>query len=204
MKPGNEFTEKIILAGFGGQGILFLGKVIAVAGMSQNLEVSWIPSYGPEMRGGTANCHVIVSTKPIGSPIVPNPDVVIAMNLPSMEKFEQKLKKGGLLIYNTTLIETKPKRDDIEAIGAPLTGMADSLGNTSIANMVALGVYVGARGVLSEDVATKGMEASVSKKRKDLALLNVRAIKKGIEYVIKIRHGGFLGHKKPESHLSPT
>lgn len=179
----NEFTEKIIIAGFGGQGILFLGEVIAVAGMSGNLEVSWIPSYGPEMRGGTANCHVIVSTKPIGSPIIPDPDVVIAMNLPSMERFEPVLKKGGLLIYNTTLIEKKPARNDIRAIGAPLTGIADSLGNTSVANMVALGVYVGARQILSEESVTKAMEASVPEKKRELAKLNITAIKRGMEQV---------------------
>ena len=121
-------TTEILLAGFGGQGILFAGKQLAKTAMHEDKCVSWLPSYGPEMRGGSANCSVIISDKEIGSPIINRPDVLIAFNLPSFDKFESKIKSGGILIANSTLISTKSTRDDINAYYIPATAMASENG----------------------------------------------------------------------------
>ena len=130
-------THEILCAGFGGQGILFLGKMIAKAGMIEDKEVSWIPSYGPEMRGGTANCSVVVSDKKIGSPVVCKPTILVAMNRPSLEKFEVDIKPNGILLYNKTLIEVAPKRTDVQIKAVNVTGIASELGNVKLANVVA-------------------------------------------------------------------
>ena len=136
-------THEIICAGFGGQGILFLGKVLAFAGLEEKKEVSWIPSYGPEMRGGTCNCSVVVSNdKQVGMPVVTTPNVVIAMNRLSMERFEPTIVPGGFLIYNTTLIEVEPQRDDIKIAHIAASQIANELGNVKLANMVMLGALL--------------------------------------------------------------
>jgi 2-oxoglutarate ferredoxin oxidoreductase subunit gamma len=122
-------TYEIVLAGFGGQGILFLGKMIATAGMLEGKEVSWIPSYGPEMRGGTANCSVVVSDRRIGTPVVNHPNVLVAMNRPSLEKFESRMQPGGFLLINKTLIEIPHTRTDIDVSYVDITGLAGELGN---------------------------------------------------------------------------
>lgn len=139
----------VIMAGFGGQGILLIGKMLAYAGMHEGKEVSWLPSYGPEMRGGTCNCTVVISDRPVGSPVIQNPGAVLAMNLPSLEKFEQDVRPGGILLVNTSLIERKSARDDIKVIEVPANAIAQDLGNPRGANMVALGAYVGATGAVS-------------------------------------------------------
>jgi 2-oxoglutarate ferredoxin oxidoreductase subunit gamma len=130
---------EIVLAGFGGQGILFLGKMIAAAGMIEGKQVSWIPSYGPEMRGGTTNCSVVVSDRLIGMPVVPNPNVMVAMNRPSLEKFEPKIQPKGFLLINKTLIDVAHTRQDVEVVYLEITGIAAKLGNPRLANIVALG-----------------------------------------------------------------
>jgi len=136
-------THEIICAGFGGQGILFLGKVLAFAGLEEKKEVSWIPSYGPEMRGGTCNCSVVVSNdKRVGMPVVTTPSVVVAMNRLSMEKFEPTMVSNGYLIYNTTLIEIEPQRKDIKTASIPASQIANELGNVKLANMVMLGALL--------------------------------------------------------------
>ena len=122
---------EMIFAGFGGQGVMSMGMMVAYAGMIEEKNVSWIPSYGPEMRGGTANCAVVVTAEEIGSPIITEPDVVVAMNLPSMNKFEPMLKPGGLLIYNSSLIEREGGRDDITVIGVPKQPLATATGATT-------------------------------------------------------------------------
>ena len=132
-------TTEIIFAGFGGQGVILAGKILTLAGMNEDKYVSHIPSYGAEMRGGTANCSVIVSDEEVASPVIEHPDVVVALNKPSMTKFETSLKKGGLLIYNSSLIDTVPSRKDIRVLALPANDMAAETNNSRGANMVVLG-----------------------------------------------------------------
>ena len=132
-------TTKILIAGFGGQGILFAGKALAFTGLKVGLEVSWLPSYGPEMRGGTASCSVIVSDGQVGSPIVSNPDVLIAMNLPSLDKYESTVKAGGIIVLDSSLIERKVERSDVKAVYVPATKLASDNGIPTLANMIIVG-----------------------------------------------------------------
>ncbi len=177
-------NPRMKIAGFGGQGILLLGVGIADCGMRAGYEVSWLPSYGPEMRGGTANCHVLISDTQIGSPVVDEADVVIAMNKPSLVKFEKDLRKDGLLIYDSSLIEIEPTRTDVEVIAIPATEIADKeVGNAKAANMVVLGAYVQHTGLL--DLA--GVKRSLPhfiRARKTIPL-NEKAIDLGAAYVKK-------------------
>ncbi len=172
-------------AGFGGQGILLLGVALAQAGMLEGYEVSWIPSYGPEMRGGTANCHVHISEKPIGSPLVAFPDVLIAMNRPSLERFQDDVKEGGLIIYDSSLIDIEPSRRDVEIMPIPATRMADELGNTRIANMVVLGAYIGYTNALNKETVLETLDTIISRKR--LIDINRQAIEKGFEFGQEMR-----------------
>lgn len=145
--------EKIIVAGFGGQGVLSLGQFVAYAAMYEGMEVSWLPSYGPEMRGGTSNCSVVVSDKPIGSPIIATPDTLIAMNKPSLDKFVNKVKKGGLIIVNSSLIKEKVERDDVRVLYINANDIALEAGNAKTANIVVLGAFIKMTGILkAEDV----------------------------------------------------
>jgi 2-oxoglutarate ferredoxin oxidoreductase subunit gamma len=139
----------VIMAGFGGQGILLIGKMLAYAGMHEGKEVSWLPSYGPEMRGGTCNCTVVISDRPVGSPVIRSPRAVLAMNLPSLDKFEHDVRPGGLLLINSSLINRDPARTDLTVVKVPANEIANSLGNARAANMVALGAYLGATGAVS-------------------------------------------------------
>jgi 2-oxoglutarate ferredoxin oxidoreductase subunit gamma len=139
----------VIMAGFGGQGILLIGKMLAYAGMHEGKEVSWLPSYGPEMRGGTCNCTVVISDRPVGSPVIRSPRAVLAMNLPSLDKFEHDVRPGGLLLINSSLINRDPARTDLTVVKVPANEIANSLGNPRAANMVALGAYLGATGAVS-------------------------------------------------------
>ena len=141
----------VIMAGFGGQGILLIGKMLAYAGMREGKEVSWLPSYGPEMRGGTANCTVVISDRPVGSPVIQSPRAVVAMNLPSLDKLEPDVRTGGLLLINTSLLERKSTRTDVNIIEVPANQIANELGNRRGANMVALGAYLGATDAVSVD-----------------------------------------------------
>lgn len=175
----------IRIAGFGGQGILSAGTALASVGLEYGYSVSWLPSYGPEMRGGTANCSVMIRDGSIGEPEATQPTVVIAMNRPSMEKFEQILKPGGTLIYNSTLIEVEPSRKDVETWAVPITGLADELGNTKVQSMVAVGAFAGITGLFGlEDIMglLPGMFGSEAMVR-----LNERAVKAGHDYVTGMR-----------------
>jgi 2-oxoglutarate ferredoxin oxidoreductase subunit gamma len=145
----------VIIAGFGGQGVMLMGKMLAYAAMRQGKEVSWLPSYGPEMRGGTANCTVVISDKPVGSPVVAHPSAVLAMNLPSLEKFEAQMKPGGVLLVNTSLITRRPERHDILVVDVPANEIAARLDNPRGANMVALGAYLGATHALELAVVSE-------------------------------------------------
>jgi 2-oxoisovalerate ferredoxin oxidoreductase beta subunit len=176
---------EIKIAGFGGQGILLMGAALAQAGMLEDYHVSWLPSYGPEMRGGTANCVVHIKQDEIGSPLVQHPTVLIAMNRPSLEKFEPDVIPGGLLIYDNSLIDIEPEREDIEIVPIPATKMADDLGITRIANMIIMGAYIGYTGVLNRTTLYKSMETAI--KRKQFMELNRKALDKGFDYGAQYR-----------------
>jgi len=175
---------EIILAGFGGQGILFLGKMIATAGMLEGKAVSWIPSYGPEMRGGTANCSVVVSDRRIGTPVVTHPNVLVAMNRPSLEKFEPKMAPGGFLLVNRTLIEIDHTRTDIEAAYVEITGLAGSVGNPRLANIVALGALIARVPIVGRDTAVAALKKELSGKKAALLDLNLEALDAGAQAAV--------------------
>ncbi|RPH82331.1 MAG: 2-oxoacid:ferredoxin oxidoreductase subunit gamma [Candidatus Rokuibacteriota bacterium] len=174
-------TYDIVLAGFGGQGILFLGKMIATAGMLEGKEVSWIPSYGPEMRGGTANCSVVVSDRRIGTPVVTRPNVLVAMNRPSLEKFEVKMAPQGFLLVNRTLIEIDHTREDIEAAYVEITGLAGTVGNPRLANIVALGALIARVPIVGKDTAIAALKKELSGKKAALLDLNLQALEAGAQ-----------------------
>lgn len=176
----SDCDHRLKIAGFGGQGLLFLGRLLAEAGMRQGLHVSWLPSYGPEMRGGTANCHVNISTEPIGSPLVSEPTVLIAMNKPSLDKFEDEVASGGLILYDSSLIDRPPMRGDVEVIALPATEMADQLGSGKSANMVALGALIGKTNMLDKDAVIEVVRA-MSKTPTQFEL-NLRAVEAGVQF----------------------
>ena len=175
-------TTQILIAGFGGQGVLFAGKFIAYKGLIENKEVSWLPSYGPEMRGGTANCSVIISDEPVGSPIVSEPDVLIAMNLPSLDKYEKEAKSGALIFVDSTLIERKVEREDVKAFYIPATKMAMDAGIPTLANMIMVGKVLKETEGLSLDNLEAAMKKVVSAKRIELLDMNMKAIETGYNY----------------------
>lgn len=168
----------VIMAGFGGQGILLIGKVLAYAAMSAGKEVSWLPSYGPEMRGGTCNCTVVISDRPVGSPVIRSPRAVLAMNLPSLDKFEREVRPGGLLLINTSLVNRQPRRQDVTVIQVPANQIANDIGNPRAANMVALGAYVGATEAVSLEQIESVLESSFAGKPKILDA-NLEALRRG-------------------------
>lgn len=170
----------MIFAGFGGQGVLFTGKVAAYAGLIDNKEVSWLPSYGPEMRGGTANCSVCISDKPIGSPLVTEPDVLVAMNGPSFDKFIDKVKKGGIVIIDSSLVERDCPRDDIKLFAVPASQLSASKHLEGIANMILLGKLIKEADVASVETIEKSVGKCVPAKKSHLLEHNIRAIKLGM------------------------
>jgi 2-oxoglutarate ferredoxin oxidoreductase subunit gamma len=173
-----------IFAGFGGQGVMLMGQLVAYSGMYEGKNVSWVPSYGPEMRGGTANCSVVVSEEVIGSPVFTEPNVLVAMNRPSLEKFEAMLQPDGLLFYNSSLINIKPKRTDISAIAIPANDLAAELGNSRVANMVVLGAIIKKTGIVNVDTAMHVLtEKVLTGKKEKLIPVNRAALDKGMELV---------------------
>ena len=174
-------TLNILLAGFGGQGILFAGKVMAYAGMMEGKEISWLPSYGPEMRGGTANCSVCISDEKIGSPLVTNPDILIAMNLPSLEKFENDVVPGGTIIVDSSIIHKKVERDDVKTIYLDASSMAEENGLKGTANMVILGRMFAETSFCSYENLEKGLRKSVPARKADLVDSNLKAIGLGMK-----------------------
>ncbi len=170
----------VIMAGFGGQGILLIGKMLAYAGMHEGMEVSWLPSYGPEMRGGTANCTVVISDKPVGSPVIRSPRAVLAMNLPSLEKFEPDIREGGLLLINSSLINRGAERDDLTVVEIPANEVASELGNPRGANMVALGAYLGATDAVPIDSVIEVIRETFAAKPAVIDV-NIEALRKGYE-----------------------
>lgn len=177
-------NEKIIFAGFGGQGVMLLGQLITYAGMFEDKEVSWLPSYGPEMRGGTANCHVMVSDKPIASPVISkNATTAIIMNLPSLNKFESELVKDGLLLINSSLVEEKTSRDDVRAYYIPANDIASELGNLKVANIIMLGAYLELTKVVKPETVMKALKKIFGEAKEHLIALNEEALKRGAELV---------------------
>ncbi len=175
-------TTQILIAGFGGQGVLFSGKFLAYKAMMEEHEVSWLPSYGPEMRGGTANCSVIVSDDPVGSPIVTTPDVLIAMNLPSLDKYEDAVVPGGIIIVDSTLISRKVSRTDVKVFYIPATQMASDEGITTLANMIILGQLIRVCDAVTGDNLEAALHKVVSARRADMLDLNKKAIELGFNY----------------------
>lgn len=176
----NFRNPRMKVAGFGGQGILLLGQLMAESAMVLDYYSTWLPSYGPEMRGGTANCHVIVSEKRIGSPLVAETDVLMAMNLPSLDKFENDVRPDGVIFVNSSLITRKVERTDVHAVYVPTTEIADELGETKVANMVMLGAYIGYTGLLSLESVLAAARTVI--KRKEFMELNEKALKRGMEF----------------------
>jgi 2-oxoglutarate ferredoxin oxidoreductase subunit gamma len=176
----------IIISGFGGQGTLFAGQVLAYAALDAGKQVSWIPSYGPEMRGGTAHCTVIISEDEIGSPIVRNPAIVLALNLPSLDKYESLILSGGLMVANASLIDREVERSDIDAIHVPANQIAEEIGNMRLANMVALGAMITARPVLSLDAIVAALGAHLPERHKKLLPANFEALQRGATFAQKV------------------
>ena len=175
-------TTQILIAGFGGQGILFSGKFLAYKGLMEELQVSWLPSYGPEMRGGTANCNVILSDDPVGSPIITTPDVLIAMNLPSLQKYVNSVVKGGQIYVDSSLIDVKVERDDVEVFYIPATQIAKDEGIGTLANMIILGNFLEKNPNMSFDGVEAVVEKLVPPKKAALKELNMKALSLGKNY----------------------
>lgn len=174
-------TTQMLIAGFGGQGILFTGKFLAYKGLVEDKEVSWLPSYGPEMRGGTASCSVILSDTPVGSPIVSTPDVLIAMNLPSLDKYEDAVAPGGIIIVDSTLIERKVKRDDVTVYYVPATKLASDNNMPTLANMIIAGKLLKATDSFTEEGVNTALKKVISAKHADMLDVNLKAMQIGAD-----------------------
>jgi 2-oxoglutarate ferredoxin oxidoreductase subunit gamma len=174
----------ILIAGFGGQGVLFAGQLLAYAAMDEGREVTWIPSYGPEMRGGTANCTVVVSDEEIGSPLVRYPQAVIAMNLPSLDKYEAEIRPGGLLVINASLMNRPVKRQDIRVAAVPGSEIAEELGDRRMTNMVLLGGLLANLPIISLEAIERALLAHLPVRHHKLLPLNKKALHRGAEFLV--------------------
>lgn len=170
---------EIVIAGFGGQGVLFAGQLVAYTAMGEGLNVTWFPSYGPEMRGGTANCTIIISDNEIGAAVVRNPEIVIVMNLPSLNKYEPLVTPGGLLVVDSAMVEQPVKRTDIKVVTIPATRIAEQIGNRRMANMVLLGAMLANHAVLPAETIRKALEEHLPERHRRLLPANFEALKKG-------------------------
>src|SRR5512143_145443 len=171
--------KEIIIAGFGGQGVLFGGQVVAYAAMDAGKEVTWIPSYGPEMRGGTANCTVVIADEEIGSPMVEHPPLAIALNLPSFDKYENELQAGGTLIVNKSMVDRPAKRSDIHVVLVPCNEIAEEIGDKKMLNMIAIGALLTALPELTFDDVKRSLELHIPARHRDLLEKNLVALKRG-------------------------
>jgi 2-oxoglutarate ferredoxin oxidoreductase subunit gamma len=174
-------TTELICAGFGGQGVLTIGKFIAKAGMKEGNNVSWLPSYGPEMRGGTANVSTVVSDEAIASPIVSYPDILVALNQPSIDKFGPSVREGGVLIINTNMCPRGCQRTDVQIIAAPLSDIATEIGSTLVLNMITIGIIIGKTGLIKYETMEEDLTSFMKTKNPELLEKNLIAIKRGIE-----------------------
>ncbi len=173
---------EIVIAGFGGQGVLFTGQLLAYAAMDAGKEVTWIPSYGPEMRGGTANCTVVISDEEIGSPMVSSPQAVIVMNLPSLDKYEPMVKPGGVLVVNETMVDREVKRKDVKTIMVKANAIAEELGDRRMMNMVMLGALIANLPVLPLEAIEKALDGHLPERHKRLLPQNYKALKEGAKH----------------------
>lgn len=178
--------KEIIIAGFGGQGVLFAGQVLTYAAMDVGKEVTWIPSYGPEMRGGTANCTVVIADDEIGSPLVKNPPLAIALNLPSFDKYEESLASGGSLIVNKSMVDRDAKREDINVIFVPCNEIAEEIGNKKLMNMVAVGALLTVLPEITLKDVEKVLEGHLPARHKHLLPMNYEALRRGFEAAKKV------------------
>jgi 2-oxoglutarate ferredoxin oxidoreductase subunit gamma len=178
--------KEIIIAGFGGQGVLFGGQVVTYAAMDAGKEVTWIPSYGPEMRGGTANCTVVIADDEIGSPLVKNPPLAIALNLPSFDKYEEALASGGTLIVNQSMVDRAAKREDINVIFVPCNEIAEEVGNKKLLTMVAVGALLTVLPEISLKDVEKALEGHLPTRHKHLLPMNYEALRRGFEAAKKV------------------
>jgi 2-oxoglutarate ferredoxin oxidoreductase subunit gamma len=174
--------HSIVIAGFGGQGLLFSGKVLAYAGLMEDRQLSWLPSYGPEMRGGTANCSVILSDMPVGSPIITQPDVLIAMNMPSLLKYMDTVAPGGQIFVDSSLIDAKVERTDVQVFYIPATQLAKDAGFATLANMVLVGKVIKESGAVSFENNRQTFEKFIPAKKANLIDINCQALVTGYDY----------------------
>jgi 2-oxoglutarate ferredoxin oxidoreductase subunit gamma len=174
--------QEIIIAGFGGQGILSAGRLLAYAGMLENKNVSWLPSYGPEMRGGTANCHVIISDEPVGSPILNNATTLIIMNKPSLDKFEKSVLEGGRIFIDSSLVDKRPTRKDVEVYGIPATQLASEIGNLTYANIIILGKLMAVTGIVSKENFIKALKEVLPERKHYMIPDEIKALDIGMKY----------------------
>ncbi|MDO5324842.1 MAG: 2-oxoacid:acceptor oxidoreductase family protein [Clostridia bacterium] len=175
-------THSYLIAGFGGQGLLFAGKFLAYKGLLENKEVSWLPSYGPEMRGGTASCSVIIGDEPVGSPIVEHPDVLMVMNLPSLNRYEQAVQSGGTIFVDSSLVERKVERSDVKAVYVPATRLAVENDMTTLANMILTGKILEEMGEFDADGVQAALKKVVSAKHPEMFDLNLKALQIGRDF----------------------
>ncbi|TDY60553.1 2-oxoglutarate ferredoxin oxidoreductase subunit gamma [Aminivibrio pyruvatiphilus] len=175
----SAFYKTLLAAGFGGQGVMVLGQLVAYTGIEEGRHVTWIPSYGPEMRGGTANCGVVLSDDEIGSPVVDKADVLVIMNQPSLSKFLDRVKPGGVLVYNSDLVQYNGSRTDISSVGLPASSMAFELGSDKITNIVILGAVVESSGIVNNDVCVETIKEKLGKKKPKFLPMNLEAYEKG-------------------------
>jgi 2-oxoglutarate ferredoxin oxidoreductase subunit gamma len=178
IEKGGIMQNEVQFAGFGGQGIMLMGQIMAQAAMQQGYEVVWIPSYGPEMRGGTAYCTVVISDRPIGSPIIRNPKHLVAMNRPSLEKFAPSVKSGGTIFINSSIISIDAGRDDVDVVKVPIIEIAKELGNVKVANIIALAAFVSRSQVVDFELLRESVKAKFANKEK-LIPLNMKALEEG-------------------------
>ncbi|OEF95540.1 2-oxoacid:ferredoxin oxidoreductase subunit gamma [Vulcanibacillus modesticaldus] len=177
--------HEIIIAGFGGQGVMSMGQLLAYSGMHEDKQVSWLPSYGPEQRGGTANCSVIISDEPVGSPVISHPSVAIVLNKPSFDKFEPLVSPGGILIVNSSLVDKKSSRDDITVIEVPASEIANEIGEPKVANSVILGTFLKLTNAVSPDSIIEALKKVLPERRHNLIPANKVALEKGAELINK-------------------
>lgn len=173
--------EKIIIAGFGGQGVMAMGQLLTYSGMVEGRNVSWLPSYGPEMRGGTANCNVTISDEPVGSPVILDATTAVVLNLPSLDKFEGNVVPGGNLMINSSLIDKKSSRDDVNVYYIPANDIANEIGNVRIANMVMLGAYIEITGAIKLESVYEAFGQVFGETKAHLLPINKDALKRGAE-----------------------
>ncbi len=174
--------DQFVFSGFGGQGVMFIGQLLAYAAMDVGLEVTWIPSYGPEMRGGTAHCYVVISDQPIGAPVVRHPRNAIAFNLPSFDKYIGEVKEGGLFAYNSSLIEREVTREDITALPVPASQLAEQIGHIRLANVVLLSAVLAVNPVIGVDDLRAALGSHIPAHRRNMLDVNLAAVDKGVEY----------------------